>query len=122
MKLSKEKSEEYRKKNSLIGEFLGAKSVRIGVDVNIYIGDDKMLKMGCWTAHQAWQEYTNPNVINFNNSFEKLLPAFFKIVEDRGKDHYVSKELIEMLLVKDVEKFYAIIINYIESDNNNFSW
>jgi len=101
------------KNNKLIGEFLGAKTVRKAIDVNIYIGDVKQLKSGYWTKHQAWEAFTNPKIPNYNNSFEKLLPVFFKIISEKGKEHVITKKLINMLLENNVKGFYEIVLNYI---------
>ena len=118
----KKEIKEYRRKNKLILNFLAAKVIRKGLDVNIYIDDEKVLKMGTFTEKQAWDAATEPNKHNFNSSWSRLLPVFFKIVEARGKEHSVSKQLVDMLLTKNLENFYSIIVNYIESDNNNFTW
>lgn len=109
-------------KNRLIYGYLDAKVVRKGVDVNIYIGENKVLKMGTWTEKQAWEAATNPKIENFNNSWSRLLPVFFKIVKERGKDHSVSQELMEMLLTENIDKFYKIVVDYIMAEKSGYSF
>jgi len=120
--MTKEEKVEYRRKNRLIYEWMGAKPVRKGVDVNIYVGDQKVLKMGTWSEKQAWEASTDPTADNLNNSWSRLLPIFFKIVKARGKEHSVSQELVEMLLTEDLDNFYNIIVNYVEADKNGFAF
>ena len=91
--------------NKLIAEFMGVVNI-----IDKYFEDEK----GNYTDVKEGVHYNHIITLNYNNSFNRLMPVVHKIKQLGESENVYSVEFEKLKLTAPIERIYKVVIEFIQ--------